>query len=355
MRGVARRSLSWALSMTIAGLFVASCAWPDPEGRWRVSEESAEDAPEAPPLRNDVDEEPVSACPSVGGIQYERPRPNVMLLVDRSGSMGEPGACAESSCPSKWQQLLALGGYLADVKRHARLGLAVFPSPVDHSCGVSSSVLVPLTDSANADRLILEAVQRVSPGGRTPIAAALDELERNGGLDDPDRDNIITLLTDGQPNCACEASDIACERDEVVAAVERLAARGVSIRLNVVGFGASAQAASETLSAMAIAAGTARQGVVSYYQAETVEELVTRLYEVAASLAPCRFYLDELPPPQNLVVHLDDTQVPACAAEPCARGYSYDVDNGVVELRGETCQAIRDGACHSVWFETRAR
>lgn len=329
----------------------AGCAWPDPSGNWDVPREPPATTPTPTPPPTPVD--PPTACGVAPGIGYEQPRPNVMLLVDRSGSMSAPGGCAAGSCPSKWQQLLALGGYLADVKQHARLGLTVFPSLEGEACSVGAGTMVPLSDADDVDAQILDSVARIAPGGRTPIAAALDALTATGALDDPTRDNVIVLLTDGQPNCTCEGDDADCEREEAIAAVTRLADRPVPVTLDVVGFGASATAASATLSAMAETAGSAIPGPVSYFQAETVEQLIGRLYQVAAGLAPCRFLLDELPAEDALVVHVDDGEAEACADAPCLAGYSYDRAGGVVELHGETCEAIRDGGCHNVWFESR--
>lgn len=301
-----------------------------------------------PPTDDGVD----PACPPVGGISYQRPRPNVMLLVDRSGSMAEPDACGEATCPSKWQTLLALGGYLNDIKGHARLGLSVYPAPGESGCGVSGGVLVPLSDAPDIDQQILNAVMSIGPDGRTPIPEALDEAALSGGLDDATRDNVVVLLTDGQPNCACSNSPD-CERERAVEAVERLADRAVPIKVDVVGFG-SAAAASDTLAAMAAAAGTAPNDPAGYFQAANIEELIARLYQVAASLAPCRFNLDEVPAAGDLKVWLDDALVPPCTTEQCDAGYSYDESAGVVELQGASCAAIRDGACHNVWFDTTA-
>lgn len=330
----------------------AACAWPDPTGQWQPPADVVDDGVlVVEPVDPVVD--PAPACPGVQGIAYEQPRPNVMLLVDRSGSMSAPGTCSEGACPSKWNQLLALGGYLEDVKAHATLGLTVFPDLEGDACGASAGTLVPLSDAADVDSQILAAVSRTAPGGRTPIAAALDALGRSGTLDDPDRENIIVLLTDGQPNCTCANEEVACEEASAVAAVSRLASRDVPIKVDVVGFGSSATAASQTLSAMATAAGTALPGPVAYFEAETVEQLIGYLYQIAAGLAPCRFQLDELPEPENLVVHLDDAEVPVCTTTPCTAGYVYDRPRGEVELQGDSCQAIRDGACHSVWFESR--
>ncbi len=283
--------------------------------------------------------------PSPGNLGYQPVKPNVMLLIDRSGSMAEPADCGTSSCPSKWNQLLTLEAYLAEGKQVARLGLAVFPSAEYNGCSVSSGLLVPLSDAPDVDQQIMAAIQGITPGGQTPIAAALDEIGLVGGLDDRERDNIVLVMTDGKPNCAC-IDDDACEKDHAVSAVERLANSDPPVDIDIIGFGTSAQQAHETLSAMATAAGDDK-----YYQSDTIEELIATLYEIGTASAPCKFYLDETPEPAKLIVWLDGTQVPLCPAEPCDSGYTYDLAEGLVELHGATCDLVRDGQPHQVWFD----
>ncbi|MBI1947705.1 MAG: hypothetical protein HYS27_18600 [Deltaproteobacteria bacterium] len=345
------RALALAAPLTITAC-PGSPFWQSPTNDPPLPPVSGDDVPQPTDDVPPGDDVAAPACPPVGGISYERPRPNVMLLVDRSGSMAEPDACGEATCPSKWQTLLALGGYLNDIKGHARLGLSVYPAPGETGCGVSGGVLVPLSDAPDIDQQILDAVMSIGPDGRTPIAEALDEVALAGGLDDPGRDNVVVLLTDGQPNCAC-TGNADCERERAVEAVERLADRTVPIKVDVVGFGSGA-AASDTLAAMAAAAGTAPPDPVGYFQAANIEELIARLYQVAAGLAPCRFNLDEAPAAGDLKVWLDDALVPPCTTETCDAGYTYDENAGVVELQGASCAAIRDGACHNVWFDTVA-
>lgn len=283
------------------------------------------------------------------GISSSAVKPNVLLLVDRSGSMAEPSDCGEDTCPSKWDQLRGLGVYLEEAKGLARLGLAMFPSPEEGSCSVRSSLRVPLTDDPDVDEQILAEATRVRPGGSTPVAAALDEMGRVGGLDDPERDNILLVLTDGQPNCACSVGETLCERNEAVAAVERIAGREVPVDVDIIGFGASAREADETLTAMAEAAGDER-----YYQSDTIEELVSTLYDVAVANVPCTFELDGAPEPERLVVWKDGEEVSACSTDPCEAGYTYDEMAKTVELHGSTCSALRDGEDHDVWFDERS-
>jgi hypothetical protein len=270
-----------------------------------------------------------------------------MLLVDRSGSMNEPSVCGQIVCPSKWQQLVGLGAYLAEAKQLARLGLAMFPSPGIGGCDVRTSVRVPLSDDSDVDVQIMAQVESASPGGKTPVAAALDVIAQSGGLDDPARDNILLVLTDGAPNCAC-GGERSCEGAQAIAAVERLVRREPPIDVDIIGFGASAQQAQDTLNQMAQAAGDER-----YYQSDTIEELIGTLYEVGVRSAPCKFDLDDWPEPTQLIVWIDGSEASACTDSPCTSGYSYDPSVGKVVVHGSTCEGLRDGQQHQVWFDTR--
>lgn len=324
-----------------AASLALACACAPPVG---PDSEDPTDRPDSGAGASSTDAGPAE----VPGIRSSAIKPNVMLLIDRSGSMATPTDCGAASCPSRWDELLSLGSYLAEAKQLARLGLAVFPG-YGQSCGVDANILVPLGDAENIDELILTAAAQSAPGGGTPLAAALDRVVEQGRLDDPQRDNILLIMTDGDPNCACPTNgDRACERASAVAAVERAVRRPVPIDIDVIGFSSSALSAQQTLTAMAAAAGDAR-----YYQANTIEELIGTLYEVSVSRVPCKFNLDEWPEPGRLIVWMDGQQVAACTAQPCQRGYVYDPTTGVVVFEGETCAALRDGQHHQVWFDSR--
>jgi hypothetical protein len=339
MKGKSRENKTGRL-VVVAGICVALCA-------------ACGEMPYDPPIVPDAGSGGSDAGPGGSdesydgpGIRYNPVKANVMLLVDRSGSMAEPADCGLASCPSKWEQLLSLGVYLAEAKELANLGLAVFPSPEYNGCEVAQGLLVPLSGAPDVDEQMMNAVARVVPGGKTPVAAALDELRLFGGLDDPERSNTVVILTDGKPNCSCANGEAACERDAAVAAVQRLENSDPPVDIDVIGFGASAQEAHDTLYAMALAAGDK-----DYYQSDTIEDLIGTMYEIGIGKVPCTFNLDEWPEPDRLIVWLDDVQVPPCQDDPCQSGYTYDPSDGVVEFHGATCAALRDGQRHHVWFD----
>lgn len=238
-------------------------------------------------------------------------KPNVMLLVDKSGSMNTPlragdaacrGCGATVPCPSGCATRLselqaAMGAFLSAPTPVARFGMTLFPS--DQVCGGPGAVTTPLpppaaTDTdlapliANAqdvrskiDRL---AVDSADPAykviGGTPTGPSLRFVGALPSLrDDADnRSDIVILLTDGAPNCnpnnpincnvvprppadqcyagMCDSTFCSLgylDRSGSVAAVAQLAASG--IRTIVVGFGAdfASPVALTTLNELAVA------------------------------------------------------------------------------------------------------
>jgi hypothetical protein len=206
-----------------------------------------------------------------------RPIPNVMLLVDHSGSMSQPMDPTGGTVTRASELKRAAHDFLASSGARARLGLTAFPT--DAICGSPSgtSVALPASDDPDVLRqnaeLIEATVQSLEPMGGTPIADALELLAREPSLNDPTRDNFIVLLTDGVPNCngqnpsrgtsSCRCTvpnctgpfdSLGCLDDaRAVAAVQALRQRG--IRTAVIGFGAELVGgdAPAVLQAMALA------------------------------------------------------------------------------------------------------
>jgi len=173
-------------------------------------------------------------------------KPNLMLLVDKSGSMDLPAdrtdpdcilpdagicgvnkspLCDSSVCPTRWTELQgAMDDFLGTQGEVARMGLAVYPTNL--RCGESvdggyfETTAVPVhVNSSNDDpgSLIataseinaeLQAISSLGPtgsptttGGGTPTGASLRTLGQLPELNDDDREDLILLLTDGLPNC----------------------------------------------------------------------------------------------------------------------------------------------------------
>ncbi len=172
-------------------------------------------------------------------------KPNLLLLVDKSGSMDlpvdttnlacftAPGGevcgqdksypCDVATCPTRWSTLSStLTEFLASNYASARYGLTFFPQPagsnIIHQCEPTSYVVAPIPstpdDSTDFQQLAdagihaLLAVQSTNPmgdagtGGGTPTGDSFKYFNSHPtAVVDPVRDAYVLLLTDGLPNC----------------------------------------------------------------------------------------------------------------------------------------------------------
>ncbi|NBD11011.1 adventurous gliding motility lipoprotein CglB [Corallococcus silvisoli] len=186
-------------------------------------------------------------------ITARKSKPDVMLLVDTSGSMTLPVnpdmvvngvqvchrkdelgrdyicsddvPCDTSVCPTRWSELQgAMGPFLAESGKLVRFGLTTYPAPntattpsAAQLCaaaapGESVRVAIPtaldsdddLQAHANALNTILQAIPNAGPNqpkGGTPTSGSLTFTSSLLTTDPNERDQIIILLTDGLPNC----------------------------------------------------------------------------------------------------------------------------------------------------------
>ena len=249
-------------------------------------------------------------------IVAKQQKPNMMILLDKSGSMAAPidstnpncpaascpGASCPANCPTRISELRsAMNTFLSANGNVARMGLTAYPT--DPTCGASSSVRIDVSSSNDVDTelqatatQINQAIQAIGitdsqppgstneVGGGTPTGPSLNFLGTYTALQDPNRSDFILLLTDGLPNCnpsnsnnclnagACKCTTSSCGTDTsapfctlgcldqggAVTAVNDL--RTKDIRTIVVGFGADTGAGDGplVLNAMAEAGGFAR-------------------------------------------------------------------------------------------------
>ncbi|MDX2011738.1 MAG: adventurous gliding motility lipoprotein CglB [Myxococcaceae bacterium] len=247
-------------------------------------------------------------------VVARRLKPNLMILVDKSGSMNNtimPG-CMGGGCATRVSELkMAMGNFLSTSASVARMGLAFFPredanfSPA--GCRPTAEIDVELPPPAANDMdtmpLVMNATRvsgriqamgnSIPVAGGTPTAGSLSFLGGYAGLlDDRDnREDFVLLLTDGLPNCN-SANPLGCssmppptqnlctlgtnpmgasncigqycragflDKDGVVSSVRALKSR--NIRTIVVGFGAdfASPEALDVLNAMAAEGGFARR------------------------------------------------------------------------------------------------
>jgi len=150
--------------------------------------------------------------------------PNIMLVVDRSGSMadsadGSPqgvglctGQAGQHGVACKWQQLLSAmcgdgtdPGFVADLVSQAgtsdpiKIGLMTFAGA--NACDVGV-IQEHITTSAPSN--ICNDLNAITPANGTPTAASIQLAAQDFSADnviEQGRSNFIVLLTDGAPNC----------------------------------------------------------------------------------------------------------------------------------------------------------
>jgi hypothetical protein len=251
-------------------------------------------------------------------IEARERKPNLMLLVDTSGSMTAPAdpslaACKRdnvvcgdetfqcpisSGCDTRWSALQkAMEDFLGSSGTIARIGLTTYPS--DDYCGSTGAVAIPLPTGDKEDddtlktnaRSVLAEIQSITtyktptnsrvPMGGTPTGPSLEYVGGLAELHTTSRSDFVVVLTDGLPNCnaqfpkpypdagcfctlpdGCQyAPEDGClDKDTSVTAVQKLRAK--DIKTIIIGFGVDLNSPTEvgrqgaaTLNAMAAAGG----------------------------------------------------------------------------------------------------
>jgi len=298
--------------------------------------------------------------------------PDMMIVLDRSGSMGEGG---------RWMpSVSALRRVTMELQSRIRFGLAMFP---DASADVSGAVnacltapdplaclldatamltpqavcapggiVVPIAiDNAPA---IDQALTMTGPAGGTPTPETLQGLLGTfaASSTDPDamtRAKFILLVTDGQPTCpAGNGMDTTPpDIDASNAAIDALTQSGV--HTYVIGYdttGPGNEMLATVLDGFAQRGGT---GDTMHRPVEDEQSLLTELQEITGDVASCTFLLDKAPPRADFVlVRVDGQQINLGEAD----GWELIGDRSV-ELKGATCVKVKDGGQHSIDVEVR--
>ena len=275
--------------------------------------------------------------------------PNIMIVLDKSGSMTEDldGECrrldSDNDCvyppnngthdnpdfngpPDKWAVATdAMSQILTSHGPKVRFGLVTFANGSNCGTGQVRVAVGPTTETE-----IQSTMDSTSPIGSTPIGATLNALVGNNGLDDLDRTNYVLLMTDGQDTCGGNASN----------AARSLFQQTPSVKTFVVGFGGGVDAGE--LNDTAEEGGTARPGPTKYYQADNAAELQAALDTILGSVLSCQYNLDQVPEDlADLYVYADGTQVDRDQTQ--AEGWDYDPASGTLTFYGGICQDLQDG------------
>jgi hypothetical protein len=306
--------------------------------------------------------------------------PNILLVVDKSGSMDDPIGDL-----SKWEALqLALEDALTEVADDMNLGLILYPyNPgADATCEVpdgEDAVEVAVEPATDAVDSIIGALQGTAPGGGTPTAEALHrayEYYVDGAGADLQGDKYVLLATDGGPNCnvtnrcdadtctvnldgKCESGGNCCEIStgaplgdrclddaDVREVIGQLEMRGIPTF--VVGIPGT-EAYADYLNDFAVAGGRELDGDTKYYAVSAdqgVEGLTQTFADISTQLVrDCDIELDAAPPQAELVnVAIDCEPV----TQDDNSGWDLQLDPPVITLHGDICDFVRNNGAERV-------
>jgi von Willebrand factor type A domain-containing protein len=285
-------------------------------------------------------------------FNLQRQPAQILILLDRSGSMKEKPSGSDASDETKWSLVVpAVNQVVSATDASVSWGLKVFPEGEGKECiaaSVTSDIPVPIA-AANASAVTTEVSATTPEGNGTPtgdaINAAVTYLK---SLSDPNP-KFILLATDGEPSCAGSAEGGTNARTYAVQAVADAASAG--IKTVVVGVATTKDNATKALNDMAEAGRMARTGAsTKYYLASTEDELVQALQQITGQVSSCIFDLSRVPPdPSNIAVKVDGVKAPQDPTH--TNGWDYTgTSNLQVEVYGSWCDQIKVITANSVNF-----
>ncbi len=316
--------------------------------------------------------------------------PEVMLLLDRSGSMKEAvGDQSKAEVAKK-----AIEGVLADFAGELRFGLSLFPRwPHVTHCSEAAVNVAPASGTTASIKGLLNST---FPEGNTPITASLDAAGAYFA-GKTDRPRYVLLVTDGMETCVDEPKPTSqpgscawesgsnkrrcggcgwqfclssgtwssqcvahygcpfgqtCAADgqcggpiggafSASSAAQQLAQSG--IKTFVVGFG-------DKVDTVALADVAAAGGTGDYHQADDLIQLAAALKKIAAAISCCGN--GALDPGELCDTKISAGQPGACPTASCDDGDSCTVDSLVGQACRQRCdhlpQAVAkpgDGCC----------
>lgn len=283
---------------------------------------------EAGPDAGANDPSPVEVCDEAVTISFEQRQvtPDIMLVLDRSGSMGDP--LVNGNFSTKWDVMrTAVANVVSNKGDKVNFGLMMFPW--GSSCGGGQ---VRVTPAINSVGPVLQEMNSVNPDGKTPthqsLARARDYFDAQPV--NPDG-RIVVLATDGLPVCSSIG--------ESVNVIQSLQQR--SIQTYVLGFGFGNVDLSG-LQQMAVAGGTSQ-----VFTADSPGQLSASLDSILGevTVASCDFQLQQTPSSAD-DINVTVNGVDLGRDDP--NGWSYDDISKTITLQGASCESVRGGGASAI-------
>jgi hypothetical protein len=263
--------------------------------------------------------------------------PNVMLVVDKSGSMADPISSATDR--AKIEDSKDALRALVDLNEgKIRFGWMQFPLGDRCQPGI-----VAIGCGENTAIAIQAAILILIPNGGTPTGETLQRAAEHESLHDATRSNFVVLITDGMPTCPAGNGEQMTMEDGELALNSVQTLRSNDIETFVVGIGEDLTSSNpDLLNLMAEAGGRARPGATKYYPANTAAELDEVLEAIGQQVMDCGLTLNRPPDhPDWVWVYLDGTEATRDTTH--SNGWDYDPAQNQVNFYGPMCESLRNG------------
>ncbi len=281
---------------------------------------------------------------NIGVVSLGDP-PDLLVVLDRSGSMTAPPPAIPPIFDSKWNIMRNALNQIALAKdMNIRFGLLEFPS--DENCAADATPEVAI--ALNAHTAIASYFTGRGPGGNTPAHVALTSAKTYyQSIPVNTAGRYVLFATDGVPNCLGGDPDAASDA-QTVAAVTALFNAGIPTY--VLGFGTFGLPVG-VLNDAAVAGGKAKPGTTKFYEANNANDLDMALQAIAGGIIvpSCSYQLQQTPPdPNNVTVTINGNPVPRDMAH--GNGWDYYPNAMTITFFGSYCSQIQAGAMSTVNF-----
>jgi hypothetical protein len=257
--------------------------------------------------------------------------PNVMIVLDRSGSMGDD---VQDSNKNRWGVAKdAIDLLVNTFNNDIRFGLVTYSACEPGEACTAGEIVVPVGNLAagpitgflggKGDEYLCNSGDPETSTGNT-LYALLGEPS----IQDPERGNAVLLITDGNENDECQDNTNAAD------AAGKLFAQAPPVRTYAVGF---ADGILGSLADVATAGGTGTP-----YNANNPASLEAALNAIAGAVASCDFVLGAVPDdPGEIYVFFNDDPAGVPLSE--VDGWTYDPATNTIHFHGVACDQIKTG------------